>query len=153
MWKLIMSTVRVTKIFRFEMAHALWGYDGLCKNIHGHSYVLKVTVMGTPIGDPGDKKLGMVIDFGDLKRVVNKHIVDVFDHSLILNENAPVDKFTDVEDMFDRKTWFDFQPTAENLVIYFADILQRQLPQTIRLHNIRLYETVNSYAEWFAEDQ
>ncbi|TSA37242.1 MAG: 6-carboxytetrahydropterin synthase [Porphyromonadaceae bacterium] len=148
-----MSLVRVTKIFRFEMAHALWGYDGLCKNIHGHSYVLKVTVSGTPIEDQGDKKLGMVIDFGDLKHVVNKYIVNVFDHSLILNEKAPVDKFIDVKDMFDRKTWFDFQPTAENLVIYFADILQARLPLNIQLHSIRLYETVNSYAEWFAEDQ
>ena len=148
-----MATVRVTKIFRFEMAHALWGYDGLCKNIHGHSYVLKVTVSGTPIEDSSDKKLGMVIDFGDLKRVVNKHIVDVFDHSLILNEKAPVEKFADLPDMFDRKTWFDFQPTAENLVIHFANILQAQLPLKIHLHSIRLYETVNSYAEWFAEDQ
>jgi 6-pyruvoyltetrahydropterin/6-carboxytetrahydropterin synthase len=148
-----MARVRVTKIFRFEMAHALWGYDGLCKNIHGHSYVLKVTVIGTPIEDQADKKLGMVIDFGDLKRVVNKNIVDVFDHSVILNNNAPVDKFLDIKDMFDRKTWFDFQPTAENLVIYFADILQKELPAEIGLHSIRLYETVNSYAEWFAEDQ
>jgi 6-pyruvoyltetrahydropterin/6-carboxytetrahydropterin synthase len=148
-----MPTVRVTKIFRFEMAHALWGYDGLCKNIHGHSYILKVTVSGTPITDPADAKLGMVIDFGDLKRVVNKHIVDVFDHSLILNEKAPVDKFVGVEDMFDRKTWFDFQPTAENLVIHFADILIAHLPIHIQLHSLRLYETANSYAEWFAEDQ
>jgi 6-pyruvoyltetrahydropterin/6-carboxytetrahydropterin synthase len=135
------------------MAHALWGYDGLCKNIHGHSYVLKITVSGSPIEDTSDRKLGMVIDFGDLKRVVNKYIVDVFDHSLILNEKAPVDKFTDVSEMFDRKTWFDFQPTAENLVIYFAGILQNQLPLKIKLHSVRLYETVNSYAEWFAEDQ
>jgi len=148
-----MPVVRVTKIFRFEMAHALWGYDGLCKNIHGHSYVLEVTVSGTPIEDQEDKKLGMVIDFGELKRVVNKYIVDIFDHSLILNEKAPVEKFTDVQDMFDRKTWFDFQPTAENLVIHFANILMAQLPLKIKLHSIRLYETVNSYAEWFAEDQ
>ncbi len=148
-----MPIVRVTKIFRFEMAHALWGYDGLCKNIHGHSYVLKVTVSGTPIEDQGDKKLGMVIDFGDLKSVVNKYIVDVFDHSMILNDKATVHNFTTMKDMFDRKTWFDFQPTAENLVIYFANILQARLPVNIRLHSIRLYETVNSYAEWFAEDQ
>jgi 6-pyruvoyltetrahydropterin/6-carboxytetrahydropterin synthase len=148
-----MATVRVTKIFRFEMAHALWGYDGLCKNIHGHSYVLKVTVAGTPIADTGDKKLGMVIDFGDLKRVVNKQIVDVFDHSLILNEKAPVEHFTDIQDMFDRRTWFDFQPTAENLVVHFAELLKGQFPAGVKLHSIRLYETVNSYAEWFAEDQ
>ncbi|MDD4645465.1 MAG: 6-carboxytetrahydropterin synthase [Bacteroidales bacterium] len=148
-----MATVRVTKIFRFEMAHALWGYDGLCKNIHGHSYVLKITVSGTPIENPADKKLGMVIDFGDLKRVVNKYIVDVFDHSLVLSKNAPTDKFDDIREMFDRRTWFDFQPTAENMVVYFAGILQAQLPSTVKLQSVRLYETVNSYAEWLAEDQ
>ncbi len=82
-----MPTVRVTRIFRFEMAHALWGYDGLCKNIHGHSYVLKVTVAGSPITDPDDRKLGMVIDFGDLKRIVNKQIVDVF----VSDENGVFD--------------------------------------------------------------
>lgn len=148
-----MATVRVTKIFRFEMAHALWGYDGLCKNIHGHSYILKVTVSGTPIENVTDKKLGMVMDFGDLKKVVSKHIVDVFDHSLILNGRAPVEKFTGIPEMFERKMWFDFQPTAENLVVYFAGILNKHLPEHIFLHSIRLYETANSYAEWFAEDQ
>lgn len=135
------------------MAHALWGYDGLCKNIHGHSYILKVTVSGKPIDDPADIKLGMVIDFGDLKRVVNRNIVDIFDHSLVLSTKAPVHKFTDIPEMFDRKMWFDFQPTAENLIIHFAEILNRELPRDIRLHSIRLYETANSYAEWFAEDQ
>jgi 6-pyruvoyltetrahydropterin/6-carboxytetrahydropterin synthase len=135
------------------MAHALWGYDGLCKNIHGHSYILKVTVSGTPITDTSDIKLGMVIDFGDLKRVVNKHIVDVFDHSLVLNKKAPTENFEHIPEMFERKMWCDFQPTAENLVIYFAEILNRELPADIRLHSIRLYETANSYAEWFAEDQ
>ena len=148
-----MPTVRVTRIFRFEMAHALWGYDGLCKNIHGHSYVLKVTVAGSPITDPDDRKLGMVIDFGDLKRIVNKQIVDVFDHSLILNKKAPVEILNGVGEMFDRRTWFDFQPTAENLVIHFAGLLAGQFPAGIKLVSVRLYETVNSYAEWVAEDQ
>lgn len=148
-----MSIVRVTRIFRFEMAHALWGYDGLCKNIHGHSYILKVTVSGTPIEDRGDSKLGMVIDFGDLKRLVNQHIVDVFDHSLILNGNAPVEKLAGIGEMFDRRTWFDFQPTAENLVLHFARILQAHLPDAVKLHSARLYETSNSYAEWVADDQ
>ncbi len=148
-----MANIRVTKIFRFEMAHALWGYDGLCKNIHGHSYILKVTVLGKPIDDPDNIKLGMVIDFGDLKRVVNKNIVDVFDHSLVLSRKAPVEKFENIPEMFDRRIWVDFQPTAENLVVYYADILREKLPENVLLHSIRLYETANSYAEWFAEDQ
>jgi len=148
-----MSVVRVTKIFRFEMAHALWGYDGLCKNIHGHSYILKITVSGVPITDPDDIKLGMVIDFGDLKRVTNKHIVDIFDHCIVLSKKAPVEKFAGVEEMFDRKIYTDFQPTAENLVIYFADILKKELPGEIKLESVVLFETANSYAEWLAADQ
>lgn len=148
-----MSVVRVTKIFRFEMAHALWGYDGLCKNIHGHSYILKITVSGTPISDPSNIKVGMVIDFGDLKRIANKHIVDIFDHCIVLSSNAPVEKFVGVKEMFDRHIYTDFQPTAENLVIYFADILKKELPKEIKLESVVLFETANSYAEWLAADQ
>ncbi len=147
-----MSTVRVTKIFRFEMAHALWGYDGLCKNIHGHSYILKVSVSGKPIADQEDIKEGMVIDFGDLKRVVKKHIVDVYDHALVLNKKAPVAQFQHIDEMFNRHHYTDFQPTAENLVLYYAEILKRELPATVKLESIVLYETANSYAEWLASD-
>lgn len=148
-----MSTVRVTKIFRFEMAHALWGYDGLCKNIHGHSYILKITVSGEPIQDSDDTKEGMVIDFGDLKRVTKSHIVDVYDHSVVLNKKAPVSELPQLKEMFDRHHFTDFQPTAENMVIYFADILNRELPSEVKLQSVVLYETANSYAEWLASDQ
>lgn len=148
-----MAKVRVTKIFRFEMAHALLGYDGLCKNIHGHSYILKVTVSGTPISDPDDIKEGMVIDFGDLKRVVNQHIVDVYDHAVVLNKKAPTSAFNELKEMFERHHYTDFQPTAENLVIHYAEVLQRELPDTVKLEGIVLYETANSYAEWLASDQ
>jgi 6-pyruvoyltetrahydropterin/6-carboxytetrahydropterin synthase len=148
-----MAIIRVTKIFDFEMAHALWGYDGLCKNIHGHSYILKVTVSGEPINDGNDIKDGMVIDFGDLKKVAKKNIVDIFDHCVVLNKRAPVEKFIGVEEMFDRKVYTDFQPTAENLVIYYADILQKELPKSVKLESVVLYETANSYAEWHASDQ
>ena len=135
------------------MAHALWGYDGLCKNIHGHSYILKVTVSGKPIDDPDALKEGMVIDFGDLKKVAKKHIVDVFDHCVVLNKKAPVEKFVGVEEMFDRKIYTDFQPTAENLVIYFADILVKELTSDVKLESVVLFETANSYVEWLAADQ
>ncbi|HQQ12325.1 MAG TPA: 6-carboxytetrahydropterin synthase, partial [Bacteroidales bacterium] len=65
-----MSKIRITKEFKFEMAHALLGYDGPCRNVHGHSYELIVTVIGEPIAETGHVKLGMVMDFGDLKRIV-----------------------------------------------------------------------------------
>ena len=63
--------IRLTKEFSFEMAHALAGYDGPCREIHGHSYKLFVTVRGIPEQNPNSPKFGMVMDFGDLKRIVN----------------------------------------------------------------------------------
>jgi len=59
--------IRVTKEFSFEMAHVLWNYDGPCKNVHGHSYRLFVTLSGFPVDNQENPKNGMVIDFGDLK--------------------------------------------------------------------------------------
>ena len=65
-----MAKIRLTKIFHFDTGHALAGYDGKCRNVHGHSYTLEVTVAGEPIQDPNHVKFGMVIDFGDLKNIV-----------------------------------------------------------------------------------
>ena len=70
-----MAKIRVTKFYDFEMAHALWNYDGLCKNIHGHSYKLFVTVIGEPINNENDNKNGMVIDFSDLKKIVKEKLL------------------------------------------------------------------------------
>lgn len=144
--------VRVTKQFDFEMAHALWGYDGLCKNIHGHSYKLFVTVVGEPIDDQKAIKEGMVIDFGDLKRIVKPMIVDKFDHSVVLNKNAPTEGLDKLTPMFDRIYLLEYQPTCENMVIDFAMQIKEKLPDTIELFSVRLYETATSFAEWFAMD-
>lgn len=59
------TIIRLTKEFTFEAAHALEGYDGLCREIHGHSYRLFVTVKGTPCADESNPKFGMVMDFGE----------------------------------------------------------------------------------------
>ena len=84
-----MNKIRVTKEFSFETGHALYGYDGKCKNVHGHSYKLAVTVIGTPVSEKNAVKLGMVIDFGDLKKIVKEEVVDVFDHATVFNKNTP----------------------------------------------------------------
>lgn len=146
-----MQTIRLTKEFKFEMAHALKGYDGLCRNIHGHSYELLVTVKGIPVTDTASAKLGMVMDFGDLKKIVRAHIVDEFDHALVLNRESANDVLPGAE-MFGRTIFVDYQPTSENMLIDFAARLQEQLPSHVQLHHLLLRETVTSYAEWFAED-
>jgi 6-pyruvoyltetrahydropterin/6-carboxytetrahydropterin synthase len=84
-----MNTVRITKQFSFETGHALYGYDGKCRNVHGHSYKLGVTVIGKPIDDPSHVKYGMLIDFGDLKKIVKEEIVEKFDHATVFNKNTP----------------------------------------------------------------
>lgn len=147
-----MSKIRLSKEFRFEMAHALWNYDGLCKNIHGHSYILRVTVIGTPINDDTHVKNGMVMDFGDLKRIVNEQIVDRLDHTVVLNEKSPYQKVLELPQMGGRHVITPYQPTCENMLVDFAQRIKSQLPKNVELHSLRLHETANSFAEWFAED-
>lgn len=147
-----MSIVRITKEFQFEMAHALSNYDGKCKNIHGHTYRLFVTIIGKPIDDPQNPKNGMLMDFGDLKRIVIQNIFDKHDHYLVLNGNS-YHKLINL-DSFDIKNviYKNYQPTCENLIIEFANILKANLPENVNLFSLKLYETSNSYAEWYSVD-
>ena len=149
-----MSTIRVTKSFGFETGHALYGYDGLCKNVHGHSYKLYVTVVGRPIDDQNHVKNGMVIDFKDLKTIVKSEVVDVFDHATVLNKNTPhVELAKILSDSGHKVLLVDYQPTSEKMVIDFAHRIASRLPAHIKLHNLRLHETATAYAEWYAKDQ
>ena len=147
-----MGRVRVTKEFHFEMAHALWNYDGACKNIHGHSYKLYITLIGDPNPDPGDHKFGMVIDFKDLKGLVKPTVVDYLDHSLLVYKQAEGPILDEVRKMYEKVHVVDFQPTCENLVLYIAQQVQELLPGKIKLHSVKLYETATSFAEWYSED-
>ena len=146
------SIVRVTKEFHFEMAHVLQGYDGPCRNVHGHSYRLFVTISGTPVIEPGNPKNGMVIDFTDLKRIIRKEIVDVFDHCIVISSSFDSDKKEMFIKAFGNTVLVDYQPTCENLVTDFAFRIKPLLPGNVKLHSLRLYETANSFAEWFASD-
>lgn len=146
-----MPKIRISKEFTFDMAHALHEYDGLCRNIHGHTYKLRVTLIGEPITDNSPKK-GMVMDFNILKEIVKKPIVDRYDHSIVLNiEQKELATHLDIQDE-DKLIIVDFQPTCENLVATFADEINGKLPANIALHSIRLHETPTSFAEWYAED-
>ena len=147
-----MSVIRITKEFRFEAAHALKGYDGPCRNIHGHSYELSVTIIGDPVETKDSPKKGMIMDFSELKKIIKKSIIDPFDHALILSSDYPDDEFKKSGEAFSNVILVEYQPTSENLLIDFAARIRRLLPYTVRLHSLRLRETSTSYAEWFAED-
>jgi 6-pyruvoyltetrahydropterin/6-carboxytetrahydropterin synthase len=148
-----MSVIRISKEFNFDMAHALLGYDGLCKNIHGHSYTLNVTVIGTPIGTHGSPKVGMLIDFKDLKNIIKTRIVDRFDHALVLNSDSPKDLLDMMMKNYEKIVLTDYQPTTENMIADMAEEIRGLLPSNLKLYSLRLRETPTSYAEWYAEDQ
>lgn len=147
-----MTKVRISKEFNFDMAHALLGYDGLCKNIHGHSYTLVVTVTGNPVLDDSSPKNGMLIDFRDLKGMIRENIVSPLDHALLLNSRTPKDVLEVLDRNYDKIVLTDYQPTTENLIADMAQKIKKLLPSHLELHSLRLRETLTSYAEWFAED-
>jgi 6-pyruvoyltetrahydropterin/6-carboxytetrahydropterin synthase len=146
------SIIRVTKEFSFEMAHALWNYDGPCRNVHGHSYRLFVTLRGEPLVEDSSPKNGMVIDFGDLKKIVRKEIVDVFDHAVVVSKDFDREKTEMFSKLFGNTVVVDYQPTCENLVADFAARIARLLPRGIQLYSMKLNETATSYAEWYESD-
>jgi 6-pyruvoyltetrahydropterin/6-carboxytetrahydropterin synthase len=148
-----MSTViRVTSEFTFEMAHALKDYDGPCRNVHGHSYRLFVTVTGIPVNDNQNPKNGMVIDFTELKEIVLKKIINLFDHSVVVSNDFDREKLEMIKKAFGNAVIVDYQPTCENLVADFADRLKETIPGRVKLHSLKLFETARSYAEWYATD-
>lgn len=147
-----MRRIRVTKEFDFEMAHALWNYDGACKNIHGHSYRLFVTMIGVPLADSHHPKFGMVVDFKEMKLLIKGPIVDYLDHSLVLYREAEGVSLAAVRNMYKKVHLFDFQPTCENLVLFIVDKIQSLSTPGLELHAVKLYETATSYAEWYAAD-
>ena len=143
--------IHLTKIFRFEAAHALMGYDGRCRNIHGHSYEMRVTIKGMPIMDDSSPKNGMVMDFGDLKRIVNEEIVDHYDHAFIINHNMSQDFIDEVKRNYERIIVLPYQPTTELMLIDFSKKIKSRLPEGIQLVKIFLKETEGSFAEWIEE--
>ena len=148
-----MSKIRITKQFSFETGHALYGYDGKCKNVHGHSYKLSVTVIGKPISDSNNVKFGMVIDFSDLKKIVKEEIVDVFDHATVFNKNTPhIELADELKNRGHHVILVDYQPTSEKMVIDFSNKIKSRLPENIELFSLKLQETETSFAEWYASD-
>lgn len=146
----VVMKVRITKEFNFEMAHLLDNYDGLCRNIHGHSYRLFVTIIGQPEPSVESPKYGMVMDFSVLKGIVRREIVDKLDHALLVRRGTI--QAQRLAGLSERIIEVDYQPTCENMVGHFAESIKPYLPSNVELFSIKLYETATSFAEWYAED-
>jgi 6-pyruvoyltetrahydropterin/6-carboxytetrahydropterin synthase len=141
--------LKVTKIFRFELAHAIHGYEGLCKNIHGHSYILHVTVGTKNNSDQYLPNTGFIIDFKDLKRIIREAVVSPFDHGLILSEDY-LAQHPDMRNMSNLHVW-KMEPSVENILLYIKREIENKFPNQIELVKLKLYETSDSYAEFDCE--
>ncbi len=138
--------LQLTKIFQFETAHAISGYEGLCRNIHGHSYELHVTVRARNLKAGFIDKPGFLVDFKEIKAVVKEEIVNYFDHRLFVSA-AYLASHPSIADLENLEVW-DYEPSAENILLFILEKLNRAFPEQIYIHNMRLYETSTSYAEW-----
>jgi len=132
------------------MAHALFSYDGKCAGLHGHSYHLTVTVVGQINNDAADARQGMVMDFSLLKGIVNRDVVNAFDHAVVLNTKDPLSQ--QIKGSPTKINITQYQPTSENLLADFAGRIREALPPSVKLHSLKLRETATSYAEWFSDD-
>lgn len=140
-----MNTIRVSREFTFEAAHMLEGHDGACKNLHGHSYKLTVTVRGKPLKDEQSAKNGMLIDFKLMDDLVKREVINLLDHSLIC-------KAYQFPEISQKKYILEEQPTCENLIIEIAKKIKFQLPENVQLVKLKLHETAKNYSEWLLED-
>lgn len=132
--------MRIAKEFKWEMGHRLTFHEDKCKNLHGHSYKMMVEIEGKP------DKNGMVLDYYIMKELFDP-VIDKLDHGFIVLDTDK--ELIDFLIKFDSKhVVVNFEPTAENLCIYFLDEIKNiKLPENIRKIKIRVFETENTYAE------
>jgi 6-pyruvoyltetrahydropterin/6-carboxytetrahydropterin synthase len=131
------------------MAHAIHGYNGACKDIHGHSYELHVSVSSLNVYKEYIPAPGLIIDFKAIKKLVKSNVIESFDHKLILSNAFLLDhpSFSSQDNLW---AW-NAEPTAENILFYIKQVLSEKLPEEIKLDHLKLYETKESYAEWINE--
>jgi len=146
---MFMPIVRLTRVFHFNMAHVLLNYPGKCKNIHGHTYRLEVTVKGILRNEDDSPNKGMLIDFSDFKNLIQNKIIAVWDHSLMIHQNSDPVLLSALKNNYEKIMVVSFQPTTENMICELALIIKSILPPDLQLFSLKLYETENSFAEWY----
>jgi len=147
-----MAILRLTRVFSFDMAHVLLNYHGKCKNIHGHTYKLEVTVKGAPCNDDASPRKGMLIDFSDFKKLIEDEIITVWDHALMIHQDSDPVLLCALKNNYEKIIPVPFQPTTENMICELAAIIKGILPVHLQLFSLRLYETEKSFAEWYASE-
>lgn len=145
----------ITRKLEFDAGHRISTHNSQCRHLHGHRYVLEITLSGDIISDQGVAEQGMVMDFSEVKRIAKSVLVDKWDHAfLVYSGDVRVVQF--LQSLEDHKTiMLDVQPTAENLVLIAFDILDEAYQDTygnhLQLEQVRLFETPNCWADAFRQ--
>jgi len=147
-----MAILRLSRVFHFDMAHALLNYHGKCKNIHGHSYRLEVAVKGVLHNDETSPNRGIIFDFSDFKELIVSGIVSFWDHALMIHQDSDSVLLNALKKNYDKIITVPFQPTLENMICELAFLIEKLLPSDLQLFSLKLYETENSFVEWYASE-
>jgi 6-pyruvoyltetrahydropterin/6-carboxytetrahydropterin synthase len=145
------EAISITRRLEFDAGHRIPNHDGQCRHLHGHRYAIEVTLMGVIADHPGKADDGMVLDFGEIKRLTNQHVVEPWDHAfLVAKEDAGlVDYLNTIPNH--KTVVMDHVPTVENLASAAFKLLQPAFAKAfdgrLRLSSIRLYETPNCWAD------
>lgn len=143
--------MQITRKLEFDAGHRISTHNSQCRHLHGHRYVLEITLSGNIIADEGVPEQGMVMDFSKVKRIAKSVLVDQWDHAfLVYAQDTVVVEF--LKTIKDHKTVIlDVQPTAENLATIAFDMLDQAYQDSygnhLRLEQIRLYETPSCWAD------
>jgi 6-pyruvoyltetrahydropterin/6-carboxytetrahydropterin synthase len=155
--------VNITRKIEFDAGHRIPDHASKCRNIHGHRYVLEATVRGpvNPIAGKSDD--GMVVDFGDLKTLMNRVVGDKWDHAFLVSTHdvAMVSLLDDLDAIVrggHKTVIMPNVPTVENLAATAFAMLDEQINATFagspfKLYHVRLYETPNCWADVYATKQ
>lgn len=140
---------KVTREFSFEAAHMLSGYSGQCKNLHGHSYKLQVSVEGSPKNRPGEDDSEMVMDFSDLKRIVDERVVSKVDHAIIFSSfeyrgDAEEELLKWAQKYGLKHVALNGRCTAETIAAWIRSQILRKIGGDV---HVRLWETEKSFTE------
>jgi 6-pyruvoyltetrahydropterin/6-carboxytetrahydropterin synthase len=149
-----LTQVHITRRIEFDAGHRIPDHASKCRNIHGHRYVLEATVRGDVQAQRGQSDDGMVVDFGDLKTMMNVEIGDKWDHAfLVSTSDGEAVKAAACMGAAHKTIYLDCVPTVENLAAIAFRAIDERIRNTdvgsFELHHVRLYETPNCWADVF----
>ncbi|WP_114689493.1 6-pyruvoyl trahydropterin synthase family protein [Polynucleobacter necessarius] len=143
--------ISIARRLEFDSEHRIPNHDGQCRHLHGHRYAIEVTLTGEVADHPGKADDGMVLDFGDIKRLTNQYVVDLWDHAFVVaKEDEGLVAF--LASLPNHKTVImEHVPTVENLANAAFAILQPVFSKAfggrLEISSIRRYETPNCWAD------